>query len=115
MALAWIAWRTAASVKENCAEFREDWLEWFPGSWNVPIEDGQRFERIDGHELRSLKGSNVFRLTLSELYMREEGEFPSTAQMTIAGGEKELPNALAAGRFLCWHGSFGCIYSFAPN
>jgi hypothetical protein len=35
MSIAWIAWRTAASVLENCAEFREDWLEWFPGSWNA--------------------------------------------------------------------------------
>jgi hypothetical protein len=97
MSLAWIAWRTAASVKENCAEFREDWLEWFPGSWNVPIEGGQRFERIDGYELRSLRGSNLFRLTMSEVYMREEDELPSTAQLTTAEAEKELLNALAAG------------------
>ena len=97
MSLAWIAWRTSASVKENCAEFREDWLEWFPSSWNFPTEDGQRFEQIEGYELRSLRGSNLFRLTLSEVYMREECELPSTAQLTIAEAEKELLNALAAG------------------
>jgi hypothetical protein len=97
MSLVWIAWRTSASVKENCAEFREDWLEWFPSSWNFPTEDGQRFEQIEGYELRSLRGSNLFRLTLSEVYMREECELPSTAQLTIAEAEKELLNALAAG------------------
>src|SRR5450432_3463341 len=43
MTLAWIAWRTADQVQENCAEYRENWLEWFPGSLNVPTEDGQRF------------------------------------------------------------------------
>src|SRR4051812_29005411 len=43
MALAWIAWRSLELVRDSCAEYRENWLEWFPGSWNVPSEDGRSF------------------------------------------------------------------------
>jgi hypothetical protein len=48
MALAWIAWRNTNSVREHCAEYRENWSHWVPGSWNVPTNDGTEFARIDG-------------------------------------------------------------------
>jgi len=57
---------------------------------------GSGSSRSRGYELRSLRGSNLFRLTLSEVYMREEDKLPSTALLTIAEAEKELLNALAA-------------------
>lgn len=97
MALAWIAWRTAERVQESCAEYRENWLEWFPGSWNVPTEDSQRFERIDGFELKSVRASTTVRLAFVESYMRTTETLPSSTQMTLADAEKELFRALAAG------------------
>lgn len=100
MALAWIAWRTTEQVQESCAEYRENWLEWFPGSWNVPTEDGQGFDRIDGYELRALGGSSSVRLSFEERYMRATGTLPDTTELTISEAEKELFSALAAGALI---------------
>ena len=97
MALAWIAWRSAGEVREHCADYRENCLRWFPGSWNVPTNDGKEFERIDGYELRPLRRSTAVRLSLVELYLKSTKTLPPTCQMTIAKAEKELFRALAAG------------------
>ncbi|MDN4986566.1 hypothetical protein QY049_25740 [Bradyrhizobium sp. WYCCWR 13022] len=98
MALAWIAWRNAGSVREHCAEFRENWSHWVPGSWNAPNSDGTGFERIDGHELKSVLHSTTARLRLVEAYLISTKSLPTTAQMTVAEAEKQLFAALAAGR-----------------
>ena len=90
MAVAWIAWRTSQQVRDSCVEYRENWLEWFSGSWNVPTEDGQGFTRIDGYELKSLRGSTTSRLSLLETYMRSTETLPLTVQMTVAAAEKQL-------------------------
>jgi hypothetical protein len=66
MALAWIAWRTDQQVQEHCTEYRENCLVWFPGSWNVPTDDGTEFKRIDGYELKSLRQSTTARLAIAE-------------------------------------------------
>jgi hypothetical protein len=100
MALAWIAWRTIDAVREHCAEYREEYLLWFPGSWNVPTDDGKEFERVDGYELRSLRRSTSVRLVLVESYLRSAGNLPSTRQMTIEKAEKELFAALSAGHLV---------------
>ena len=97
MAVAWIAWRHIQSVREHCAEYRENWLAWFPGSWNVPTDDAQVFKRIDGHELKSLRRSTVVRLGFTELYLTSTETLPVTCQMTVEKAEKELLTALAAG------------------
>jgi hypothetical protein len=69
MALAWIAWRNIEQVREHCAEYRENWLHWFPASWNVPTGNGLEFKRIDGYELRSSRQITVTRLTFTESYL----------------------------------------------
>lgn len=97
MALAWIAWRTTDAVREHCADYREKCLLWFPGSWNVPTDDGREFKRIDGYELRSLRRSTSVRLALVESYLSSTKKLPPTCQMTIAKAEKALFVALAAG------------------
>src|SRR6516162_8545233 len=40
MAVAWIAWRNSASVREHYAEYAQKCLYWIPGSWNVPMNNG---------------------------------------------------------------------------
>jgi hypothetical protein len=50
MALAWIAWRTGKYVQDHCSEYRENCLQWFPGTWNVPSDDGTEFKQINGYE-----------------------------------------------------------------
>ena len=100
MALAWIAWRTIEAVRDHCAHYREKCLFWFPGSWNVPTDDGKEFKRIDGYELRSLRQSTSVRLSLVESHLRSTEKLPPTSQMTIAKAEKELFVALAAGRLV---------------
>ena len=47
MALAWIAWRTIEAVREHCADYREKCLLWFPGSWNIPTDDGRELPDDD--------------------------------------------------------------------
>jgi hypothetical protein len=100
MALAWIAWRNSDSVREHCAEYRENWSHWVPGSWNVPTSDGTGFERIDGYELKSVRHSTAVRLALVEAYLVSTGSLPATTQMTVAKAEKQLIAALAAGRIV---------------
>ena len=100
MALAWIAWRNTKSVRENCAEYRENWLHWIPGSWNVPTNNGAEFERIDGYELKSVRQSTAVRLSVVEAYLRSTRTLPVTAQMTVSEAEKELFAALAAARIV---------------
>jgi len=97
MAMAWVAWRSIQQVREHCAEYREDWLAWFPGSWNVPTDDGNAFKRIDGHELKSVRRPTVVRLGLTESYLTSTETLPPTCQMTVAKAEKQLLTALAAG------------------
>lgn len=98
MAIAWIAWRNSASVREHCAEYREECRIFVVGSWNVPINGGTEFARIDGHELKTLGPSTVARLSLVETYLTSTKTLPPTTQMTVAEAEKELLAALAAGR-----------------
>jgi hypothetical protein len=100
MALAWIAWRTIDAVREHCADYREKCLLWFPGSCNVPTEDGREFKRVDGYELRSLQRSTSVRLALVEAHLSSEEKLPQTCQMTIAKAERELFSALAAGNLV---------------
>jgi hypothetical protein len=100
MALAWIAWRTEQHVQQHCAEYRENCLQWFPGAWNVPTDDGTEFKRIDGYELKSLRQSTTGRLAIAEFYLRSAEALPSTTQMTIAQAEKQLLGALGAGRLV---------------
>ena len=100
MALAWIAWRTTDSVREHCADYREKCLLWFPGSWNIPADDGKEFKRIDGYELRPLGRSTAVRLSLVEAYLSSTEKLPPTRQMTIAKAEKEMFVALASGHLV---------------
>ena len=100
MALAWIAWRTTDAVREHCADYREKCLLWFPGSWNVPTNDGKEFKRVNGYELRSLERSTSVRLALVESYLSSAEQLPLTRQMTIAKAEKELFAALSAGHLV---------------
>jgi hypothetical protein len=98
MAVAWIAWRSLNSVREHCAEYRENWLHWMPGSWNVPTNNGTEFERIDGYELRASRQSTVCRLSMVEAYLASTKTLPPTTKMTVAEAEKRLFTALADGR-----------------
>jgi hypothetical protein len=98
MAVAWIAWRNSKSVREHCTEFREKWLHWVPGSWNVPINNGTDFTRIDGYELKELGKPTVCRLSLVDAYLTSTETLPPTTQMTVAKAEKQLFAALAAGQ-----------------
>lgn len=100
MAVAWIAWRNGTSVREHCAEYRDKWLVWIPGSWSIPANDGTEFKRIDGHELKTVGPSTVCRLSLSETLLKSEGCLPTTTKMTPAEAEKQLFAALAAGRIV---------------
>ena len=97
MAVAWIAWRDTNQVREHCAEYRENWLQWFPGSWNIPTDDGTDFKRIDGYELKTSRQSTVIRLALTETYLSSTETLPPTSEMTVADAEKQLLKALAAG------------------
>jgi hypothetical protein len=99
MALAWIAWRNTKSVREHCAEYRENRLHWMPGSWNVPTDNGAEFERIDGYELKSLRQSTVCRLLVVEACLSSTA-LPATTQMTVSKAEKQLFAALAARRIV---------------
>jgi hypothetical protein len=98
MAIAWIAWRNSTSVREHCAEYAEKCLYWSPVSWNVPVNDGTEFARIDGHELKTLGPSTVVRLSLVEAHLTSTKTLPPTTQMTVADAEKQLRAALTAGR-----------------
>jgi hypothetical protein len=100
MALAWIAWRSSKSVREHCAEYRENCWQWIPGSWNVPTNDTAEFERIDGYELRAVGRSTVCRLSVLEIHLSAIRELPSTAEMTVSQAEKQLFAALAAGQIV---------------
>jgi hypothetical protein len=95
MALAWIAWRDTRQVRDHCAEYRENWLHWFPGSWNVPTDDGNEFKRVDGYELKSSRKPTVARLIFTESYLNSTETLPPTCQMTVAKAEKKLLMALA--------------------
>jgi hypothetical protein len=100
MALAWIAWRSAEQVQESCSEYRQNWFEWFPGSWDVPADHGRGFKRINGFELKSLGATSAVRLSLVESCMRTRETLPSAAHMTIGEAEKTLFKALAAGKLV---------------
>ena len=101
MAVAWIAWRNSASVREHCAESAEKCIYWIPGSWNVPINNGTEFAHVDGYELKELGQPTVCRLSLVEAYLTSTETLPPTTQMTVAKAEKQLFVALAAGRIAC--------------
>jgi hypothetical protein len=98
MAVAWIAWRNSASVREHYAEYAQKCLYWIPGSWNVPMNNGTEFARIDGHELKGLGQSTVCRLSLVETYLTSTKALPPTTKMTVAQAEKQLFEELAAGQ-----------------
>ena len=101
MALAWIAWRNTQSVREHCAEYRENWLHWIPGSWNVPTNDAAEFERIDGYELKSLRDSTVGRLYFVEAYLDSGRSLPATTQMKVSKAEISYsPRSEPAGSWL---------------
>jgi hypothetical protein len=91
MAVAWIAWRNSAIVRDHCAEFAKQCLYWTPQSWNVPINNGTEFACIDGHELKELGQPTVCRLALVDA-------LPPI--MTVAEAEKQLFAELAAGRII---------------
>jgi hypothetical protein len=91
MAVAWIAWRNSAIVRDHCAEFAKQCLYWTSQSWNVPINNGTEFARIEGHELKELGRPTVCRLALAEA-------LPPI--MTVAEAEKQLFAELAAGRII---------------
>ena len=97
MAVAWIAWRNSASVREHCAESAEKCIYWIPGSWNVPINNGTEFAHVDGYELKELGQPTVCRLSLVEAYLTSTETLPPTTQMTVAKAVKQLFVALAVG------------------
>nr|WP_041757222.1 hypothetical protein [Bradyrhizobium sp. ORS 278] len=97
MALAWIAWRNTASVREHCAEYREARLIFVSVAMNIPINGGTEFQRVDGHELKPLGPSTIARLSLDETYLQSTKNLPLTTRMTIARAEKQLIAHLAAG------------------
>jgi hypothetical protein len=99
MAVAWIAWRDISLVQKHCAEYRKNCTHWVPGSWNVPIDDGREFERIDGWMLQHWQRSTVLRLSMSEAFTRSTKGLPA-AQMTIAEAERQLWEALEAGKLI---------------
>jgi hypothetical protein len=100
MALAWIAWRERKRVREHCAEYRNDWLIWVPGSWNVPTDDGAEFARIDGHELKAVGPSTACRLEMIETNLKSTGLLPPTTRMAVSQAEKQLFATLAAGQIV---------------
>lgn len=100
MAIAWIAWRNRASVREHCAEYRDKWLDWVPVSWYAPSQDGNDSGRIAGHELKAAAPSTVCYLSLAETLLKSEGQLPGPAMMSVSEAEKQLFTALAAGRIV---------------
>jgi hypothetical protein len=101
MAVAWIAWRNSASVREHCAESAEKCIYWIPGSWNVPINNGTEFAHVNGYALKELGQPTVCRLSWVEAYLTSTETLPPTTQMTVAKAVKQLFVALAAGRVTC--------------
>jgi hypothetical protein len=95
MAVAWIAWRNSASVRERCAENRRDWIR---GSWNVPTNNGTEYDHIDGYELKTLRQPTVYHLLVVEADLTSVKKLPPTTIMTVAEAEKQLFAELAAGR-----------------
>jgi hypothetical protein len=100
MALAWIAWRSSQSVREHCAEYRENYWEWVPVSWNVQTNDANGTKRIDGYELRAMGLSTACRLPILEKPLRARKELPSTAKLTVSQAVKQLFAKLAAGQII---------------
>jgi hypothetical protein len=100
MAVAWIAWRNSSSVREHCAEYAEKCLYWISGSWNVPVNNGTEFARVDGYALKTLGQSTVCRLLLAEAYLSSTKSLPLTTIMTVGEAEKQLFADLAAGRIV---------------
>src|SRR4051812_32602504 len=100
MAVAWIAWRNIQSVREHCAEYREKWFVWLPGSGNVPIGDELELKRVDGHELKSSRRATVVRLGFTESYLASTETLPPTSEMTVAAAEEQLLRALGADRLV---------------
>lgn len=100
MAVAWIAWRNSASVREHCAEYARQCFYWIPGSWNVPINNGTEFARIDGYELKALGPPNSCRISFVETYLDSVRSLPATTQMKVAEAENQLFAALGAGRLV---------------
>lgn len=89
MAVAWIAWRTLESVREQCADYAEPYTCWVSGSWNVPVNGGEDWAVIDGYELKTLGPPTVGRLLL----------LPATRDAAM-DAERQLLAALAAGRIV---------------
>jgi hypothetical protein len=101
MAVAWIAWRNPASVREHCAESVGKCNCWILGSWSVPINDGTEFAHVDGYELKELGQHTVCRLSAAEAYLTSTETLPPTTQMTVAKAVKQLLVESAAGRVTC--------------
>jgi hypothetical protein len=95
MAIAWIAWRDIELVQKQCNQYREHCTHWLPHSWDVQV--GDKVERINGWSLERWERATVPRLSLSEAFMPAARKL--SAKMSVAQAEKQLWEALEAGRF----------------
>ena len=97
MALAWIAWRDTASVREQWNEYRELCLEWRPVSSNIRNGEAGELIKVHGHELAPVRHITACRLALIEKLSRSREELPTNPRMTISDALRKLFNRLADG------------------
>jgi hypothetical protein len=100
MAVAWIAWRDAALVQNNCADYRKHCTHWVGRSWTVPTSDGKSFESFDGWELERWTPTTLVRLAIQEGLERTIRTSAAGERMTVAQAEKDLWAALGEGKLI---------------
>jgi hypothetical protein len=94
MAVAWIAWRDVALVRENGPEFRSESTCWVLREWNEPVEQGTAFARREGWFIERWPEATTIRLRYVERRMIAKGELPSSWQMSVDEAETALWRAL---------------------
>jgi hypothetical protein len=87
MAVAWIAWRDFALVREQCAEYRKECWHWI-------------FVKGAGWDLQPWGPSTAVRLSLVDAHMVASGNLPLTAKVTVAEAQKQLLAACSEGRIV---------------
>lgn len=97
-AIAWVAWRDVALVREQSPDYRAECSYWVFRSWNQP--KGDHFQMREGWFLEPLYPASAFILTMEDARMRSEGSLPASACLSIKEAESELWRTLLEGRLI---------------
>jgi hypothetical protein len=95
MAVTWIVWRDDDMVREQMAEYRSDWWEWFGFFARLPVDGGKQWYEVDGVELRTLDPPSLSDLMLHEALDRTTR--PEVLGTSVKSAREELWTRLSNG------------------